>query len=446
MSTLPDASIDVEPNGVACERGASARPSTPGTAPPSVTAANGSYAGIARHTLGVLLLLAVVVLWTLSNLFMSTILADKTFPKPFFVTYFNTAFFTLALFRFITRRLFGKRAANPESLRGDAPMNPDESRPFLGLQGNDITERDSLASARLSGDSLLEDGKPVAPEKLDLRTTSRLSLEFCLLWFFANYFAIACLENTTLGSATILTSTSVVLGVWTLVFGALLGVEKFTTRKLLGVVASLIGIVIISRVDLSGSSDKNRGSFPHKSPTELAVGNAMAALSAILYGVYTTVMKKQAGDENRISMPLFFGLVGLWNTILMWPGFLILHFTGLETFEWPDKGLIWSIILVGILKSISPRQSTYKILIGYTQVNAATSLISDICWAYAMLLTTPLVVTVGLSMTIPLSLVAQIFIHGQYSSPLYWIGAAVVFFSFIFVNQESKAKQGSRSG
>ncbi|KAI1917764.1 hypothetical protein LOZ61_000384 [Ophidiomyces ophidiicola] len=424
MSTLPDASIDVEPNGVACERGASARPSTPGTAPPSVTAANGSYAGIARHTLGVLLLLAVVVLWTLSNLFMSTILADKTFPKPFFVTYFNTAFFTLALFRFITRRLFGKRAANPESLRGDAPMNPDESRPFLGLQGNDITERDSLASARLSGDSLLEDGKPVAPEKLDLRTTSRLSLEFCLLWFFANYFAIACLENTTLGSATILTSTSVVLGVWTLVFGALLGVEKFTTRKLLGVVASLIGIVIISRVDLSGSSDKNRGSFPHKSPTELAVGNAMAALSAILYGVYTTVMKKQAGDENRISMPLFFGLVGLWNTILMWPGFLILHFTGLETFEWPDKGLIWSIILV----------------------NAATSLISDICWAYAMLLTTPLVVTVGLSMTIPLSLVAQIFIHGQYSSPLYWIGAAVVFFSFIFVNQESKAKQGSRSG
>ncbi|KAI1945145.1 hypothetical protein LOZ53_001225 [Ophidiomyces ophidiicola] len=424
MSTLPDASIDVEPNGVACERGASARPSTPGTAPPSVTAANGSYAGIARHTLGVLLLLAVVVLWTLSNLFMSTILADKTFPKPFFVTYFNTAFFTLALFRFITRRLFGKRAANPESLRGDAPLNPDESRPFLGLQGNDITERDSLASARLSGDSLLEDGKPVAPEKLDLRTTSRLSLEFCLLWFFANYFAIACLENTTLGSATILTSTSVVLGVWTLVFGALLGVEKFTTRKLLGVVASLIGIVIISRVDLSGSSDKNRGSFPHKSPTELAVGNAMAALSAILYGVYTTVMKKQAGDENRISMPLFFGLVGLWNTILMWPGFLILHFTGLETFEWPDKGLIWSIILV----------------------NAATSLISDICWAYAMLLTTPLVVTVGLSMTIPLSLVAQIFIHGQYSSPLYWIGAAVVFFSFIFVNQESKAKQGSRSG
>ncbi|KAI1935142.1 hypothetical protein LOZ66_005448 [Ophidiomyces ophidiicola] len=421
MSTLPDASIDVEPNGVACERGASARPSTPRTAPPSVTAANDSYAGIARHTLGVSLLLAVVVLWTLSNLFMSTILADKTFPKPFFVTYFNTAFFTLALFRFITRRLFGKRAANPESLRGDAPLNPDESRPFLGLQGNDITERDSHASARLSGDSLLEDGKPVAPEKLDLRTTSRLSLEFCLLWFFANYFAIACLENTTLGSATILTSTS---GVWTLVFGALLGVEKFTTRKLLGVVASLIGIVIISRVDLSGSSDKNRGSFPHKSPTELAVGNAMAALSAILYGVYTTVMKKQAGDENRISMPLFFGLVGLWNTILMWPGFLLLHFTGLETFEWPDKGLIWSIILV----------------------NAATSLISDICWAYAMLLTTPLVVTVGLSMTIPLSLVAQIFIHGQYSSPLYWIGAAVVFLSFIFVNQESKAKKGSRSG
>lgn len=55
-----------------------------------------------------------------------------------------------------------------------------------------------------------------------------------------------------------------------------------------------------------------------------------------------------------------------------------------------------------------------------------------------MLLTTPLVVTVGLSLTIPLSLVAQIFIQGQYSSALYWVGAAIVFFSFLVVNHEGK--------
>lgn len=63
---------------------------------------------------------------------------------------------------------------------------------------------------------------------------------------------------------------------------------------------------------------------------------------------------------------------------------------------------------------------------------------SDISWALAMLLTTPLVVTVGLSLTIPLSLVGEMVQYQQYSSFVYWIGAAVVFVSFVFVNHETK--------
>jgi solute carrier family 35, member F5 len=59
-------------------------------------------------------------------------------------------------------------------------------------------------------------------------------------------------------------------------------------------------------------------------------------------------------------------------------------------------------------------------------------------WAYAMLLTTPLVVTVGLSLTIPLSLIGEMIQYHQYSSIIYWIGAAVVFVSFLFINHESK--------
>ena len=55
-----------------------------------------------------------------------------------------------------------------------------------------------------------------------------------------------------------------------------------------------------------------------------------------------------------------------------------------------------------------------------------------------MLLTTPLVVTVGLSLTIPLSLVGEMVQYGQYSSMLYWVGAAVVVVSFLFINHESQ--------
>lgn len=55
-----------------------------------------------------------------------------------------------------------------------------------------------------------------------------------------------------------------------------------------------------------------------------------------------------------------------------------------------------------------------------------------------MLLTTPLVVTVGLSLNIPLSLIGEMIQYSQYSSWLYWLGAGIVFISFLFVNHESQ--------
>lgn len=57
-----------------------------------------------------------------------------------------------------------------------------------------------------------------------------------------------------------------------------------------------------------------------------------------------------------------------------------------------------------------------------------------------MLLTTPIVVTVGLSLTIPLSLIGQVVLYRQKASLFYWIGAAMVFLSFVLVNHESKRK------
>ena len=249
-------------------------------------------------------------------------------------------------------------------------------------------------------------------DKLNLRQTVWLSLEFSFLWFSANYLAFACLEHTSVASATIFTSLS---SMFTLLFCALSGVEPFTLRKLVGVVASVVGIALVSSIDLSGKSDENRGAFPHKSPGEIALGDAMALLSAAVYGAYVTVMKQRVGHEDRVSMPLFFGLVGLCNVLLLWPGFFVLHWTRLETFALPPTDQVWAIILI----------------------NSVSSFASDMTWAYAMLLTTPLVVTVGLSLTIPLSLVGEMIQYNKHASGLYWVGALVVVLSFLFVNHES---------
>ena len=65
-------------------------------------------------------------------------------------------------------------------------------------------------------------------------------------------------------------------------------------------------------------------------------------------------------------------------------------------------------------------------------------MVSDVTWAFAMLLTSPLLVTVGLSLSIPLSLIGQMILNSQTSGILYWIGAGIVFLSFIFINHETK--------
>jgi solute carrier family 35 protein F5 len=193
-------------------------------------------------------------------------------------------------------------------------------------------------------------------------------------------------------------------------------VERFTLLKFLGVLASLGGVALISMVDVSGDTDENRGSFPHKTPKELAIGDVMAFVSAVLYGFYTVFMKARIGDETRVNMPLFFGLVGLANVLLLWPGFIILHLTGVEPFQLPPTSRILNIVLI----------------------NSASSLVSDFCWAYAMLLTSPLIVTVGLSLTIPCSLVGQMVLDAQYASALYWVGAAIMVLSFLFINHEDR--------
>ncbi|KAF7590890.1 hypothetical protein BBP40_002251 [Aspergillus hancockii] len=344
----------------------------------------------------------------------TTIFADDTYSKPFFVTYINTSLFMLPLSFIILGRIWRLwRSGKLSQIHSFQSLlrHIDSHDPDAEIPGRD----NASDSDTWNTPTLHSAGNRDESHKLGLRATAKLSLQFCMLWFLANYFAMSCLQYTTVGSTTILTSTS---GVWTLIFGALIGVEKFTVRKLAGVVASLVGIILISRVDLSASEtppadDGGNSRFPSKTTAEIALGDAMAGFSAVMYGVYTIVLKKQVGDESRVNMQLFFGLVGLINMVLLWPGFVILHFTGIETFAFPDS----------------------------SKVNSFSSLLSDICWAYAMLLTTPLVVTVGLSLTIPLSLVGQIFLQGVTSSALYWVGAAIVFLSFLVVNHESQQNE-----
>ena len=281
--------------------------------------------------------------------------ADNTFSKPYFVTYLNTAMFAFSLIPIFFRlaHQHGLRNVRTSALQYWQGSMDGYSRIGKSDDGEEEAQDPMSASQiRLLVDedgnqTLSLRGLPQGPEEvLSVREIAKLSLEFCLLWFVANYLVSACLEHTSVASSTILTSTS---SIWTLIFGAVVQVEVFSYKKFIGVLASLAGIILISSVDLAGpDNDDNRGSFPYKTQAEIAIGNLMAFGSAVMYGLYAVVMKKRIGNEDRVNMPMFFGLVGLFNVIFLWPGFIFLHFTGIEAFQLPPTGKIWTIILVSL--------------------------------------------------------------------------------------------------
>lgn len=76
------------------------------------------------------------------------------------------------------------------------------------------------------------------------------------------------------------------------------------------------------------------------------LGDAIALLGAAFYGCYTTLLKLRIHHESRVNMTLFFGFVGLYCLIFLWPFIIILSVLGVEPFELPPSKAATICILV----------------------------------------------------------------------------------------------------
>ena len=74
--------------------------------------------------------------------------------------------------------------------------------------------------------------------------------------------------------------------------------------------------------------------------TSTAFGDIICFLGALMYGLYTTLIRKYIPDDETVSMSLFFGCLGLFNAILLLPLLLVVEFT-LEDLS----GLSWHVSL-----------------------------------------------------------------------------------------------------
>uniref|UniRef100_A0A8H8CRK7 EamA domain-containing protein n=1 Tax=Psilocybe cubensis TaxID=181762 RepID=A0A8H8CRK7_PSICU len=355
-----------------------------------------------NYFIGIVLLIFVVLLWTFSN-FITQDLYEIGYNKPFLVTYMNTSSFALYLIPLLIRRWWSK-SGNDKSRIPAVDRSIDEYQPLVD---DEPIEYGYSPESRMAF-------QPLPP--LTDKQTASLAFTFCLIWFAANWSVNASLGYTSVASATILSSMS---GFFTLAIGRLFRVETLSLVKIGAVIISFTGVILVSISDsVPTQSIGPESSFNSRVNSVAFFGDALALLSAMFYAMYVILLKVRIKSESRINMQLFFGFVGLFNIIVCFPLGVILHLTGAEIFELPPSRKILSTMLV----------------------NMAITLSSDYIYVLAMLKTTPLVVTIGLSLTIPVAVLGD-FLLLKPSKFQVIFGALLVLCSFVAIGFEDAENQ-----
>ncbi|CAH7690094.1 hypothetical protein PPACK8108_LOCUS25336 [Phakopsora pachyrhizi] len=406
----------------------SASMATHGSGDANTTSTSGisSTASKDQYYLGLGLLLVVVGLWVGSSFLMSSMFRDEDWNQPWLVTYICTSSFSLYLIKPAIDHINQnglKSLFNIKSNYSYQKINDSKKREVEGddqrINGPTDSSEEDDENTNLKGESYRGKSTATGPKTkkinrsrsvtkafseserpLRVDETAKLASTFVLLWFAANWTVNAALGFTSVSSTTILSSMS---GFFTLILGSMIGVEKLNIIRFVAVIASITGVILVSSSDhqsSSSSDDHHKNSHP-------VLGDLLALSSAGLYAVYVILMKVKVKDESRVNMQLFFGFVGIINLLFFWPIGVLLDYTGLEVFELPKSSKLWVSVLI----------------------NAMCTFTSDYIYMLAMLKTSPLVVTLGLSLTLPVAVAGDIF-KGVTIDLSSFIGALLVLSSF----------------
>ena len=105
---------------------------------------------------------------------------------------------------------------------------------------------------------------------------------------------------------------------------------------------------MVSLSDSSSSTSETENPRSTDFWSESIFGDGLALLSALFYALYVTLLKVKIKEESRIDMQLFFGFVGLFNVVMLWPLAVLLHFSGAETLALPSSRSAWAAVLINV--------------------------------------------------------------------------------------------------
>ena len=247
--------------------------------------------------------------------------------------------------------------------------------------------------------------------KFSFKEHMRVAFIYSILWFIGNYLNALALEKTTLSYVEVLSATS---SVFVLLMSAAFPVgsqDRISLTKFVLVALNTTGVIILCLT----KSDK-RPDDVMTTDTGSMFGIMFSIASSLLYAVYIVYFRRVAGSpdgsDDRVDIVLFFGTVGLISAVILLPLFPILHFSGIETFSWPEAKDWKYLILTAILGTV----------------------VSDLLWLWSTLLTSSLIATIGLGLTSPASIIVDIMVNHQTFSIAFFVGTVLIVISFVVLN------------
>lgn len=329
------------------------------------------------YILGIISLIMVVVFWVGSSFITADIL--QTYPKPFFMCYLtNLTFIIYFIFWVIDDPVQSMMRRQSEQDTTEQEALPESGNPIsVSVNQDTIIKHHELA--------------PFTKSQL-----AKIAFVFFTLYLASNYATNMAFEKTSVSSASILAATC---GFFTLVFGWVMGVEVLSIMRILAVLISVGGVLVLGVPEFLQHGSK-------------ATGNAFALIGAVFYGIFSIFLKRVAIDESRISMPILFAFGGLYTLLLAWPILWGLHYWEIETFMWPQSSKLQAYIAINV------------ILGGF---------VPNYLWNVAFVCTSPLVVAIGISFTIPLTLLVS-FIRGEPVDAFRICSGMLVVVGFVIVN------------
>jgi len=266
--------------------------------------------------------------------------------------------------------------------RGERDDDDDDDDDDDALEDEEAWEKQRRTESATSGMYSFEYHAKAALVVSPIWTLAQLAFDYSLLM-------------TTVTANSMLSSSS---AVFTFMVSVYLGLDRFTWMKVGAVAAYVCGTALVTladreprgvNFDAATEADAANNALGENIESPM-LGNLLALIAAGLYALYTAVMKLYLKDDERTDMTLFFALMGIFNFLGMGAVILILRaFGGLP----------------GLFFALTPRYFWLACSKAFFD-----NVLSDYLWARAVLLTSPTVASIGLSLQIPLAASVEVVI------------------------------------